>query len=77
MGDLTRKGTVTIADALEILKFLAKLESVVSADNPIAWDAARIMTPGIGSPAIGDALEVLKHLAKLESKAGIWIDRVW
>jgi hypothetical protein len=77
LGDLSEKGSLAIGDALEILKYLAKLDSAVSPNNPIAWDAARIITPGQGAPTINDALEVLKHLAKLDSKAGVWINKTW
>jgi hypothetical protein len=47
-------GTPTIADALEILIYLAKIDSLVEIN-------------GYREPTIGDALEVLKYLAKLPS----------
>jgi hypothetical protein len=64
---------ITINDALEILKYLAKLDSVLNND-PVAMRNALILNPEASSPSIGDALEILKHLAKLESLAGVWID---
>jgi hypothetical protein len=71
-GDVTGTGTITITDALEILKYLAKLPSAIASDNGVinhnALNAARIRTPGVGLPTINDALEILKHLAKLESE---------
>jgi uncharacterized repeat protein (TIGR02543 family) len=66
LGSISGDGSVTIGDALEILKYLAKLPSAVSPTNPVAWSAARITAPE-GTPTIGDALEILKYLAKLPS----------
>jgi uncharacterized repeat protein (TIGR02543 family) len=66
LGSISGDGNVTIGDALEILKYLAKLPSAVSPANPVAWSAARITAPE-GTPTIGDALEILKYLAKLPS----------
>jgi hypothetical protein len=65
-GDVTGTGDVTINDALEILKFLAKLpnEITVAGRGSPAWEAATI-TGGSADPTISDALEVLKKLAKL------------
>jgi hypothetical protein len=73
IGHVLGNPTITIGDALEILKYLAKLDSVITTGNnrisaTNAFDAARIVTPGTGSPTINCALEVLKFLAKLESK---------
>jgi len=69
-GDITDTGTVTITDALEILKFLAGLTSLVhETENPAAWEAA-LITPESKEarrPAIIDVLEILKHLAGLPS----------
>jgi hypothetical protein len=64
LGDITGTGDSTIGDALEILKFLAKLPSEVT-KNPCNHAAATIT--GGKYPAIGDALEILKYLAKLPS----------
>jgi hypothetical protein len=69
LGDVDGNDRITINDALEILKFLAKLDSEIhQINNPHAFNAARINTPGEGLPTINDALEILKHLAKLDSK---------
>jgi len=51
-GDVNDDGEITIDDALEILKFLADLESVVQKDEKYKID---------------DVLEILKHLAGLKS----------
>ncbi|MCL1867316.1 MAG: hypothetical protein FWF82_07900, partial [Oscillospiraceae bacterium] len=76
VGDVDLNGSVTINDALEVLKYLAKLSSeldnkgegflnaLVTEDNP---DESM-------SPTINDALEILKFLAKLDSKAGKLVD---
>jgi uncharacterized repeat protein (TIGR02543 family) len=67
-GRVLGNDTVNINDALEILKYLAKLDSVIHPQNNArAFNAARITTPGVGTPTINDALEILKHLAKLPS----------
>jgi hypothetical protein len=50
-GDIDGDGSITINDALEILKYLAGLENVVEIDEP----------------TIDDALEILKYLAGLPS----------
>ena len=53
-GDITGTGTVEIADALEVLKFLAGLDSVISVEQEAD-----------NAPSISDALEILKFLAGL------------
>jgi hypothetical protein len=63
-GDVDGNGIVTINDALEILKYLAKLPS--SLDAPDSKQAACIVSES--APTINDALEVLKKLAKLPNK---------
>jgi hypothetical protein len=67
IGDVDGDGRITINDALEILKYLAKLGGRIHPGNA-AFNAARIVTPGVGNPTINDALEILKFLAKLDSK---------
>jgi hypothetical protein len=57
-------GDPTIGDALEILKFLAKLPNAVTT-NQCTRSSATIT--GGTDPTIGDALEILKFLAKLPS----------
>jgi len=53
-GDVNGDGVININDALEILKFLAGVASVVT-EQPGAANA----------PTINDALEILKRLAGL------------
>ena len=68
LGDVDGNGVVAIADALEILKYLAGMNSVVNQNNTTAWNAARIT--GGATPAIGDVLEILKKLAGMTSMLG-------
>jgi hypothetical protein len=56
--------TFTIASALDILKHLAKLDTL-TAEQAKMYDFY-----GTGTPTINDALEILKHLAKLPSLIG-------
>jgi len=68
VGDINDDGDVTITDALEILKYLAGLTSLVNeADNPEGYNAALITTASreAKKPSIHDALEILKYLAGL------------
>jgi hypothetical protein len=64
-GKVAGGNSVTIGDALEILKFLAGIGNAISNSdgsyNPNALAAARITNPGSGNPTIGDALEILKQ----------------
>jgi Ca2+-binding EF-hand superfamily protein len=65
LGDVDGDGRITISDALEILKHLAKLDSAITADNhDFSRNAASITAD---NPTISCALEILKHLAKLNS----------
>ncbi|MCL1866085.1 MAG: hypothetical protein FWF82_01600, partial [Oscillospiraceae bacterium] len=57
--------TITVSDALEILRYLAKLPSEVE-NNPDSLKAACIVSEKV--PTINDALEVLRYLAKLTSQ---------
>jgi hypothetical protein len=61
-GDVNGDGRITINDSLEILKYLARLDSVVVQGTP-HYDAA-IIHPAAIRPSINCALEILKHLAK-------------
>jgi hypothetical protein len=61
LGDVDGDGEITIADALEILKFLAGI-STLSGDS---LAAARIT--GGDEPTIADALEILKYLAGISN----------
>jgi hypothetical protein len=70
LGFVRGAKSITINDALEILKYLAKLDSVltlgdtyITAEN--AMRAAKIVDPNGARPTISDALEILKYLAKL------------
>ena len=62
-GRVCRNDTVTINDALEILKYLAKLDCMIEEGNE-SWYAA-LITNGT-FPTVRDALEILKYLAKLD-----------
>jgi len=67
-GDVIGNGEVSIMDALEILKLLAKLPNSISPDTSggKALRASLLASqPTAQAPVILDALEVLKHLAKL------------
>jgi hypothetical protein len=59
---------VTINEALEILMYLAGMESSIISEGNVAFYAARIT--GGETPTIMDALEILMHLAGLESAYG-------
>jgi hypothetical protein len=62
-------GEVSIADALEMLKHLAGIDSIIKPGNA-AWFTAMITESSqeAGRVGIGDVLEVLKKLAGIESK---------
>jgi hypothetical protein len=69
-GDVNGDGKIDIMDALEILKYLSKLEcNTIGMDKIVycmgSWQAALIHPDSIrdGIPTIVDALEILKHLA--------------
>jgi len=64
LGRVCGDTSITISDALEILKFLARLDSVID-DCYEAFHAARIT--GAVKPTIDDALDVLKYLANIPS----------
>jgi len=65
LGDVNGNDIIDIGDALEILKFLAGLESALS--DPKAMDAARITVTAPETPKIACVLEILKHLAGIDS----------
>jgi aryl-phospho-beta-D-glucosidase BglC (GH1 family) len=67
VGDVNNDGTVDIFDALEILKMLAGMQSVVVRGTP-AWKSAQIATGSLtaDTPDIFDALEILKMLAGMQ-----------
>ena len=62
LGRITGTSSITINDALEILKYLAGLPSAIAPNND-SWNAALIT--GGSVPTIADALEILKKLANL------------
>jgi hypothetical protein len=66
-GDVDGNGVVTITDALEILMYLAGMDSAL--DQPDNFNAARVITGG-EKPTINDALEILMYLAGMESVFG-------
>jgi hypothetical protein len=65
-GDVNGNGVITIADALEIMNYLANLPSVIVRGNS-AWNAACILG---NEPTIQDVLEILLYLAGLDSALG-------
>jgi uncharacterized repeat protein (TIGR02543 family) len=69
LGDVNGDEVINIIDALEILKFLAGLQSVIDTD-PQAIIAARITVEYPANPTIQCVLEILKYLAGLPNKVG-------
>jgi hypothetical protein len=64
LGDVNGDGTVDINDAVEILKYVVGLDSVIAEGN-IAWKNALIVSET--EPGIEDALEILKYMVGLEN----------
>jgi hypothetical protein len=64
MGRVLGGEDITIMDAVEILKYLAGMDSVIMEGND-AWLAALIT--GGNEPQIGDVLEILKYLAGMDN----------
>jgi hypothetical protein len=64
LGDIEGKGEPTIGGVLEILKFLAGMDSSVKPGTN-AFEAARITSQS--APVIADVLEILKYLAGMDS----------
>jgi hypothetical protein len=67
---------VTVADALQILRTLVGLSSVINGQQPHpvagatqadALMAATIVTPGAEAVVVGDALQILRHLVGLST----------
>jgi hypothetical protein len=65
LGDITGDRWIDIFDALEILKYLAGMESRIQ-PNTRAFRAALITEAE--QPTIFDALEILKYIARMDSK---------
>ena len=71
LGRILGAQQITIADALELLKYLANMDGIIKkcGKDSTAWDAA-LITPASqreGNPSIADVLEILKALAGMES----------
>jgi len=66
-GDVDLNDSITITDALEILKYLAGLDNLIDKVGGRHLDNALILPTSISSrkPVIGDVLEILKYLAGL------------
>ncbi|MCL1866389.1 MAG: hypothetical protein FWF82_03150 [Oscillospiraceae bacterium] len=62
VGDVDGDGVITIQDAVEIMRYLAKLKSDID-NNDFAYKAACVR--GGDSPGIKDALAIMKILAKV------------
>jgi hypothetical protein len=67
-GDVDGDGVITIGDALEILKYLAGLESTITGPDAALAQNAAMISPEAVEVTISDALEVLKYLAELPSE---------
>jgi hypothetical protein len=63
-GHVLGNSEISIADALEILKFLAGLNSMII-PNSGSWNAALIVSQG--TPSAADALEILKKAAGIDN----------
>jgi hypothetical protein len=71
MGRILGNYEVKVGDAVEILKFVVELDSVID-NNPTAWSAA--LVTGGDKPTIADAVEILKYVVGLPSKLDFWRD---
>jgi hypothetical protein len=80
-GDVNNDGVIDIKDVMEVLKYLAGIDSILdlsncphhscgvgSCETKSARNAAMITQRS--NPSITDALEILKHLAGLPSRLG-------
>jgi hypothetical protein len=79
LGDVDGDGKITIADAVQVLRFLAGMTNVIYDGAVInqeyneanikcrrAWNAARISREPV--PSIDDVLDILKYLAGMENR---------
>jgi hypothetical protein len=64
LGDINGDGQVDIMDALEVLKYLAQMDSVIEEGND-AWNNARLIRDS--DPSIVTALEILKAISGMRS----------
>jgi hypothetical protein len=62
LGDVNGDGIISIADAIQILRFVAGLSSVIEPDNA-AWNSALIT--GGDRPNVNDAVQILRYLVWL------------
>ncbi|MCL1880560.1 MAG: leucine-rich repeat domain-containing protein [Oscillospiraceae bacterium] len=65
-GYVNNGSDITIADALQILRYLVNLPNVID-DCDDARAAANIINPGLGSPTIADARAILAFLVGIPS----------
>ena len=65
LGYVRGNETIEISDALEVLKYIVGLESVI-ANCENAFNAARIT--GGDMPTIKDVLEILKYIVGIDGK---------
>jgi hypothetical protein len=63
-GDVTGTGKVSITDAVEILRHLAGMSSILDND-PLAREAAKIVSTD--KPQINDVVEILRYLAGMDN----------
>ena len=63
---------VTIGDAMEVFKYLARMSSLVNEKNEREWNAALITLASqrANKPGVSDAMEILKYLARMDSVLG-------
>jgi hypothetical protein len=69
LGHILGRDEIGIGDALEILKFLAGMTSVITNPDSNAWNAALITSGSRDAavPRIQDALEILKRIAGMDN----------
>ena len=66
-GKVMGNTSVSVSDALEILKYIVGMDGkLLNGSGTPAWDAALIVN-NFGRPAVRDALEILKHLVGMDS----------
>jgi hypothetical protein len=62
LGNVTGSGTISIADALEVLKYTADMPSIID-ECSNAFFAAMVISEE--EPGIADALEIMKYVADM------------
>jgi hypothetical protein len=73
LGDVNGDGSVTVQDALQILRFIVGLSSVIRPNTP-AWTAALIADANAARPSVSDALQILRFVVRLPSPR---LDAAW